>query len=341
MRGAKRIRHMFAAGVGLAVLLLLSGCNEGPWLFTSEQAREHLENRYPGEQIEMKAQGLNTWLCWFKDLPEATFHVEMVTRGGDPVPAYHNRLDSDAPDAVWSYYLDAYQRVGGSLEAWETGRGERSGKTFMELAYTSMAQVREAAAQMQSFFDWTEGRPHRELLGKGWYTFLISDLLPWNTSISDRIAVCTQGLEDSPDDVIGQCAGVLMEYYAFYNLPCGDFTAEELAQYAQEHWDWVTMSDCPQVWDGEEQLPGELFAGFAQITCASAMAGCTRCWPGCICRWRAPRNTFGSRAWTARNTNSPMTSTGRCAPGRTKPTLPGTSSATAIWWTEPADPRGL
>lgn len=94
MRGVKRIAHMLAAAIGLAVLLLLSGCNEGPWLFTTEQAREHLEDRYPGEEIEMRADGLNTWLCWFKDLPEAKFRVEMVTRGGDPVPVYYNRLDS-------------------------------------------------------------------------------------------------------------------------------------------------------------------------------------------------------------------------------------------------------
>ena len=51
MSRLKRIKHIFAAGIGLTALLLMSGCNEGPWLFTSEQAREHLENRYPGEKI--------------------------------------------------------------------------------------------------------------------------------------------------------------------------------------------------------------------------------------------------------------------------------------------------
>lgn len=35
------------------------------------------------------------------------------------------------------------------------------------------------------------------------------------------------------------------------------FTTEQ----ARERWDWDTMSGCPEVWDGEERLPGELFAG--------------------------------------------------------------------------------
>lgn len=261
MRGHRSKNCILAAGIGLAVLLLLSGCNEGPWLFTSEQAREHLENRYPGEEIEMRANGLNTWLCWFKDLPEAKFRVEMVTRGGDPVPYYHNRLDSNAPDAVWTYYLDAYRKEGGNLDAWETGRGKWTGETYMELAYTSMAQVRAAAEQLRAFYDWAEDRPHREFLAEGLYTFLISNLLPWKTGIADSIQVCTQGRDDSVADVISQCAGALMEYYAFYGLPCDDFTAEELAEYARECWDWDTMSGCPEVWSGEDRIPGALFAG--------------------------------------------------------------------------------
>lgn len=261
MRGVKRIKYIFAAVIGLAALLLLSGCNEGPWLFTSGQAREHLENWYPGEDIEMQADGLNTWLCWFKDLPEAQFRVELVTRGGDPVPCYHNRLDSNAPDAVWTYYLDAYRKEGGCLDAWEISKAKWADETCMELEYTSMAQVREAAEQLRAFYGWTEGRPHREFLAKGRYYYLFSGALPWQTSLSEKIDVCTQGPEDSLDDVLGQCAGALMEYYAFYNLPCDDFTAEELAGFARGRWDWVTMSGCPEVRDGEERLPGELFAG--------------------------------------------------------------------------------
>lgn len=35
-----------------------------------------------------------------------------MTRGGEPVPAYYNRLDSNAPDAVWTYYLDTYRKEG-------------------------------------------------------------------------------------------------------------------------------------------------------------------------------------------------------------------------------------
>lgn len=261
MKWLKRIRHMLAAGIGMAMLLLLPGCNEGPWLFTSEQAREHLENRYPGEKIEMKVQGLNTWLCWFEDLPEATFHVEMVTWGGDPVPYYRNGLGSNAPDAVWTYYLDTYRKEGGSLDAWEISKAKWADETCMSKEYTSMAQARKAAEQLQAFYDWTEGRPHREFLAKGRYYYLFSGALPWQTSLSDKIDVCTQGPEDSLDDVLDQCAGALMEYYAFYNLPCGDFTAEELAEFARERWDWTTMSGCPEVRDGENRLPGELFAG--------------------------------------------------------------------------------
>lgn len=265
----KGIKNVLAAGVGLAALLL-SGCNEGPWQFSDEQAREHLESRYPGERIEMRAQGRNTWLCWFEDLPDATFQVKMVRRGGDPVPAYHNVLDSNAPDAVWTYYLDTYRKEGGNLDAWETGKATWSDAACVELEYTSMDQVKRAAEQLRAFYAWTEGRPHREFLAKGQYYFLISDLLPWQTSISDRINVCAQGPEDSADDVIGQCAQALMEYYAFYNLPCGDFTAEELENFATRRWDWETMDSRWEVWDGEKQLPSQMFTGIgADYRCIS------------------------------------------------------------------------
>jgi len=258
--GVRGIKCILAAGVGLAALLLMSGCNEGPWLFTDEQAREHLERRYPGQEIEMQAKGLNTWDCWFEDLPEVVFQVEMVKRGGDPVPAYHNTLDSNAPDAVWTYYLETYQAEGGSLDAWEIGRVKWSDTPYMQLEYTAIGQARQAAEQLRAFYDWAEDRPHAEFLGEGSYYYQFAGSLPWD-SISDKIDVCTQGPEDSLEDVVGQCADALIEYYAFYNLPCEDFTAEELADYAAQRWDWKTMDGCPEVWNGKEQIPGELFAG--------------------------------------------------------------------------------
>lgn len=101
-------------------------------------------------------------------------------RGGDPVPVYYNRLDSNALDAVWTCYLDTYRKEGGSLDAWEIGKVRWANETYMSMEYTSMAQVRKAA---------------------------------------------------------------------------------ELAEFAQERWDRDTMSVCPQVRDGEEQVPAELFAG--------------------------------------------------------------------------------
>ncbi len=45
-----------------------------------------------------------------------------MTRGGDPVPVYYNRLDSNAPDAVWTCYLDTYRKEGA---AWMPGRSAR------------------------------------------------------------------------------------------------------------------------------------------------------------------------------------------------------------------------
>lgn len=246
---------------GLAAVLLLGGCNEGPWLFTSRQAREHLENRYPGEAIQMRKRGLNNWVCWFEDLPEAVFQISIATRGGDPVPAYHNVLSSNAPEVVWNYYLNSYLKEGGCLDAWEIQRARMDGSAYLSLEYTSMEQVRTASEQLQAFYRWTEGKPHRAFLQAGSYYFSFADsLLPWD-SLSDSIRVCTQGPEDSLDDITAQCAGKLMEYYAFYNLSCADFTREELAAFAAERWDWVTMDGLLYIWEGEEPFPAERFAG--------------------------------------------------------------------------------
>lgn len=48
------------------------------------------------------------------------------------------------------------------------------------------------------------------------------------------------------------------KYYAFYQLPCDEFSQTELDEYAVNAWPWTPK---PRVRQGEEVLPPELFTG--------------------------------------------------------------------------------
>lgn len=254
----KKSGRALALSIGLTVLVLLfSSCNNGPWLFTNRQVKEYLDQKYPGEHIQVQQKGLNSWICWFDDLPDAVFRVKVISKGSGPIPVYHNALDSDASNVIWMYYLDTYQKEVSSLDAWEIGQAQGGD---LRLQYTSMQQVHIAAEQLQAFYDWAEDKPHTEYLGKGSYYYSLSGLLPWQNSVSESIQICDQGPKDSIDEVIGQCADALMTYYAFYNLPCDDFTAKEISDFAIKCWAW-TSNGYPKIWDGEEELPGVQFAG--------------------------------------------------------------------------------
>ncbi len=252
--------RLLAAGAVL-LLALLCGCTQGSRHFTMQQVQEHLEWAYPGQAVHVEKKGWGSgWRCWFEDLPEAEFQVYVGRQGGDPVPVWHYVLRNDAQEVVWRYYLDAYQDGGGSLDAWESEVVEWADEMYLSVTYSTMAEVRAAAGQLDSFFRWAEGKPHTSLLREGSYELCMEAGLPWNTDQSWNRHVCSHAMGDDVEDILAQCAEPLERYYAYYRLPTDDFTQEELDAFAEEAWPW-DMDSRLEIWRGEERLPLELFAG--------------------------------------------------------------------------------
>ena len=242
-----------AAGLCCLLVLLLGGCYEYRGPYTKADVREMLEGRYPGEDIHIRGSGLQTWNCWFGAVPEAVFQVRVGWGGGDPVPAFYSKLVSNEEEVLPAYYLEQYQREGGSLDAWEL-YGD-----ILDTQYASMAEAVLALEQLSAFFFWVEGKPLVQLLPKGQYKF--QPELPWRTyspqfhNFSDMVV---HGLGDQAETVEEALADSVKKYYAFYQLPCEEFSQEELEEYALEAWPWAPK---PKVRRREEVLPPELLAG--------------------------------------------------------------------------------
>ena len=135
-----------------------------------------------------------------------------------------------------TYYLDAYRAEGGSLDAWTFEEGKWDNDTYLSVAYETMETARQAAGQLDSFFRWAEGRPHTDLLGTGGYDLYMETGLPWKTDRTWEQRICSQGIGDSLEEVLAQCAEPLLAYHAYYRLPTDDFTQEELDAFAEEAW---------------------------------------------------------------------------------------------------------
>ena len=134
----------------MACLLVLSliGCYEYRGPYTRADVEEYLTGRYPDETIHIRQKGLQTWDCWFGELPDAVFQVWVGQGGGDPVPMLYSRLVSDEAEVIPAYYLEQYQKEGGSLDAWELS------DKILDTRYTSMADVTPALEQLSAFFTW-------------------------------------------------------------------------------------------------------------------------------------------------------------------------------------------
>lgn len=247
---------------GIAAVLFC-GCNEGPWYFSSEQVKEYLSEKYPASGVQFKRASLDVWNCWFPDLPDAVFQVEVKSSGGNPVPVYHNHLSSNADWVIWQYYLDHYQSEGGSLAAWDITQ-LRSGETYITLEYESMEAAREAAEQLRAFYDWTEGKPYTNCLESGRFCFSPSRF-PWTVEQTlykgGTWDGFFQGPEDKVEDILDRCAEEIKKYYTFYNFPCPDFTEEEMSAYATKALDWRAVEGLPSIKKEVEPFPPETFSG--------------------------------------------------------------------------------
>ena len=99
--------------------LSLTGCYEYRGPYTTADVEEGLAGKYPDETIHIRHSGLQTWECWFEELPDAVFHVWVGQGGGDPVPMLYSKLVSDETEVLPAYYQKQYQAEGGSLDTWE------------------------------------------------------------------------------------------------------------------------------------------------------------------------------------------------------------------------------
>ncbi len=246
-------KKIFAVGMACLLVLSLIGCYEYRGPYTRADVEEYLTGRYPDETIHIRQKGLQTWDCWFGELPDAVFQVWVGQGGGDPVPMLYSRLVSDEAEVIPAYYLEQYQKEGGSLDAWELS------DKILDTQYASIADAAPALEQLSAFFTWIEGKPLVRLMPKGQYKF--QPELPWRTyspQFHSFQEMVVHGPQDKPEAVEEALEDSVKKYYAFYCLPCDEFSQTELEEYAVKTWPWTPK---PRVRQGEEILPPELLAG--------------------------------------------------------------------------------
>ena len=226
----------------MACLLALSlaGCYEYRGPYTTADVEEKLTGKYPDKAIHIQQKGLQSWECWFDELPDVVFQVWVGRGSGAPLPMTYSILVSDETEIIPKYYLEQYQKEDGSLDAWELS-GEIRDMQF-NTQYTSMADAARAFEQLSAFFAWTDGKPLAQLVPKGYYNF--KPELPWRTyspefhSFQESIV---HGPQDEPEAVREALEGSIKKYYAFYCLPCDEFSQIELEEYAVKNWPWAQI----------------------------------------------------------------------------------------------------
>ena len=85
--------------------------------------------------------------------------------------------------------------------------------------------------------------------------------LPWRTyspQFHSFQEMVVHGPQDKPEAVQEALGDSVKKYYAFYRLPCDEFSQTEPEEYAVQTWPWTPK---PRVRQGEEILPPELLAG--------------------------------------------------------------------------------
>ena len=98
-----------------------------------------------------------------------------------------------------------------------------------------------------------------QLVPKGQYNF--QPELPWRTwapQFNNFQESVVHGPQDETGAVREELEDSVKKYYAFYCLPCDEFSQTELEEYAVNTWLWTPK---PSVRQGEEILSPELFTG--------------------------------------------------------------------------------
>ena len=246
-------KKVFTIGMVCLLALSLVGCYEYRGPYTKSDVEEYLAGRYPDETLHIQQKGLQTWKCWFDELPDAAFQVWVGQGGGDPVPMLYSKLVSNEAEVLPEYYLKQYQEEGGSLDAWELR------DSIFYTQYSSMGDAGSALEQLSAFFAWTEGKPLAQLVPKGQYNF--QPELPWRTyspQFHNFQESVVHGPQDESETVREELEDSVKKYYAFYCLPCDEFSQIELEEYAVKTWLWTPK---PKVRQGEDVLSPELLEG--------------------------------------------------------------------------------
>lgn len=248
---------LFAVGVVCLLVLSLVGCYEYRGPYTTADVEERLAGRYPDKTIHIQQKGAQSWECWFDEVPDAVFQVWVGRGSGAPLPMTYSMLVSDEAEVIPTYYLEQYQKEGGSLDAWELIGNILD--VQLNAQYTSMADAAQAFEQLSAFYAWLEGKPLAQLVPKGQYDFRPE--LPWRTyspQFNNFQESVIHKPQDEPEAVWEALEDSVKKYYTFYCLPCDTFSQTELAEYAVKTWPWASNHKVRQ---GDEIMPPELLAG--------------------------------------------------------------------------------
>lgn len=277
--------------VFVTAVCLLPGCGDHWRPHSRREVQAFLQSEFPGEDItvakkysipseeDSASSSDRIWDCWYSDLPDVVFHVVSRRYTGGPVPMLDYSLHHDKNDVFWAYYMEQYLTAGvGCLDLWTTAA---NGKP--EFTFSSMTDVPQAAAELRTFYTWYEAQPHagqsqsatcrldslsppQSILDVRYVTFNTQTVLTANPRFSFMREVSE--LEEA-------CSEMLKSYYAFYRLPCSDFSVEELDTFAKEKWaqSWTEGADrstVPHLLLDGKSIPADFFADIGLEPCAGS-----------------------------------------------------------------------
>lgn len=269
---------------GCLLLSLLPGCGDHWRPHSRREVLSYVEEQFPGEQVTVaedfanplldngKPSSERVWDCCFTDLPDVVFHVRSRRLSASDVPILDYSLTNDRDRVFWDHYIEQYRAGADQLSLWNTATDGT-----LDFHFSSMADVPQAAEQLRTFYDWFESQPHA---GQPRYATLGLDGLPLPAGypIISRISLNTPSASISnpratfhdPADMEELCAGMLKTYYAFYRLPCPDFSREELDSFARATWDsdWTegeSRTTVPRLSQDGRAVSVALFSGIGII----------------------------------------------------------------------------
>lgn len=271
------------------LLALFPSCGDHWRPHTRREVLAYVAEQFPGEQVTVAKDFTNPlldngtpsseriWDCWFDDLPDVVFHVRSRRLSASDVPILDYSLVNDRDRVFWDYYIGQYRAGADQLSFWDIAADGN-----LDLQFSSMADVPQAAEQLRTFYSWYEAQPHA---GQPRYaTVGLNGLpLPAGYPITRRTSINTPSASianpraafHDPADMEELCAGMLKTYYTFYHLSCPDFSQEELDAFSHSAWDsaWTegeSRTTVPHLSQDGRAVPVELFSGIGVVPWAGS-----------------------------------------------------------------------